>query len=63
MEHSGISADDVAEIVFKATQKPRFLLLTHPETRWQYRLKRWFPSLYFRILMRTMRKLMPRKDA
>jgi len=62
MEHSGVSADDVAEIVFKATRKPKFLLLTHPETRWQYRLKRWSPSLYFRILMRTMRKLMPKPD-
>jgi len=63
MEHSGISAEDVAETVYQATQKPRFLLLTHSETRWQYRLKRWFPSLYFRILMRTMRKLMPHPNA
>lgn len=62
MEHSGVSAEDVAEIVFKATQKPKFLLLTHPETRWQYRIKRWLPSLYFRILMRTMRKLMPKPE-
>jgi len=63
MEHSGVSAEDVAETVYQATQKPKFLLLTHSETRWQYRIKRWFPSLYFRVLMRTMRKLMPRKDA
>jgi len=63
MEHSGVSAEDVAETVYQATQKPKFLLLTHSETRWQYRIKRWFPSLYFRMLMRTMRQLMPRKDA
>jgi NADP-dependent 3-hydroxy acid dehydrogenase YdfG len=63
MEHSGVSAEDVAETVYQTTQKPRFLLLTHPETRWQYRIKRLFPSLYFRMLMRTMRKLMPRADA
>jgi len=63
MEKSGVSAEDVAEVVYRATQQPKFLLLTHPETRWQYRLKRWFPSLYFRILMRTMRKLMPQKGA
>ncbi|MFO7763023.1 MAG: SDR family NAD(P)-dependent oxidoreductase [Wenzhouxiangellaceae bacterium] len=62
MEKSGISAEHVAETVYRATQKPRFLLLTHPETRWQYRIKRWFPSLYYRMLMRTMRKLMPRKE-
>ncbi|MDT8409070.1 MAG: SDR family NAD(P)-dependent oxidoreductase [Wenzhouxiangellaceae bacterium] len=59
MEHSGVSAEDVAEVVYQATLKPRFLLLTHADTRWQYRLKRWFPSLYFGMLMRTMRKLMP----
>lgn len=58
MEHSGVSAEDVAETVLRATRKPKFLLLTHPETRWQYRLKRWFPSLYFRMLMRTVRKMM-----
>jgi len=62
MEKSGVSAEDVAEIVFQAVRKPRFLLLTHPETRLQYRIKRWFPSLYFRMLMRTMRKLAPDGD-
>ena len=59
MENSGVSAEDVAAAVFEATRSGRFLLLTHPETRWQYRLKRWFPNLYFRLLMRTMRKVMP----
>jgi len=62
MENSSVSAEDVAEIVLKTTQKPKFLLLTHSETRWQYRLKRWFPSIYFRLLMRTMRKLMPKPE-
>ncbi len=59
MEKSGISAEDVAEVVFEATQSGRFLLLTHPETRWQYRLKRLFPGLYHKLLMRTMRKMFP----
>ena len=58
MEKSGVSADDVADLVFDAVRQPRFLLLTHSETRWQYRLKRWFPALYHRLLMNTMRKLM-----
>jgi short-subunit dehydrogenase len=61
MDKSGVSADDVAEAVFEATRSGRFMLLTHPETRWQYRLKRWFPNLYFRMLMRAMRKMMPRR--
>jgi len=63
MEKSGIAAEDVAETVFRAVESPRFLLLTHPETRWQYRLKRWFPELYFRMLMRQMKKLAPESRA
>lgn len=59
MEKSGVSAEDVADTVFQAIEKPRFLLLTHAETRWQHRLKRWFPEVYFRLLMRQMKKLMP----
>ncbi|MEM1082024.1 MAG: SDR family NAD(P)-dependent oxidoreductase [Pseudomonadota bacterium] len=57
MEKSGISAEDVAELVVKAVERPRFLLLTHPETRWQYRIKRFFPRLYFRLLLRQMAKM------
>ncbi|MDX1625608.1 MAG: SDR family NAD(P)-dependent oxidoreductase [Wenzhouxiangellaceae bacterium] len=60
MEKSGVTAEDVAETVFRAVENPRFLLLTHPETRWQYRLKRLFPGLYFRLLLRQMEKLMQR---
>jgi len=63
MERSGVGADDVAETVWQAVARPRFLLLTHAETRWPYRLKRWFPELYFRLLMRQMRKIMPEARA
>ena len=56
MEKSGVSADDVAEVVFNAVRKPRFLLLTHRNTRWIWRLRRWFPEGYFRMLMRGVRK-------
>lgn len=55
METSGVSADDVAEQVFRAVRRPRFLLLTHANTRWQWWLKRCVPGLYFRLLMRTMK--------
>lgn len=61
MANSGVSAGDVAEVVWKAVQKPRFLLLTHANTRWLWRLKRFFPELYFRIMMRSVRKAMQRQ--
>ncbi len=60
MEKSGVSADDVAEVVWKAVQKPRFLLLTHRDTRWLWRFKRWAPELYFRMILREVRKMMRR---
>ncbi|MGH8033627.1 MAG: SDR family NAD(P)-dependent oxidoreductase, partial [Lysobacterales bacterium] len=48
MEKSGVSADDVAEQVFKAMQQRRFLVLTHAPTRWAWLLKRWWPERYYR---------------
>ncbi len=56
MQNSGVSSEDVADVVFKAVQRPRFLLLTHSNTRWIWRLKRWFPERYFRMLMRSVRR-------
>lgn len=56
METSGVSADDVAEVVYQAVLKPRFLLFTHPQTQWLWRLKRWAPELYFKFLMRGVEK-------
>lgn len=55
MSRSGVSAVDVANAVSDAVDKQRFLVLTHGETRWMWRLKRWFPELYFRVLMRSTR--------
>lgn len=54
MERSGISADDVAEQVCNALRRHRFMILTYADTRRYWRLKRWFPGLYFRILMRGL---------
>lgn len=56
MDNSGVTVEDVAETVFRAVEKPRFLLLTHGNTRWLWRLKRFWPELYFRIMVRGMRK-------
>ncbi len=61
MTESGVTAGDVAEIVYRAVLKPRFMLLTHTNTRWLWRLRRWFPEIYFRILMRSIRKIEKRR--
>lgn len=57
MASSGVSADDVAEQVFAAVASGPFLVLTHGETRWQYRLKRLRPGLFARVLRKATRSL------
>ena len=60
MDSSGVTVEDVADRVFQAVQKPRFMLLTHGNTRWLWRLKRFFPELYYRMMVRGVRKAMQR---
>ncbi len=50
METSGVSAEQVAEAITKAITENKFLLLTHAQTRGAWRLKRWLPRTYFRML-------------
>lgn len=60
MAKSGVTAEDVAGIVLDAVRRPKFMLLTHRDTRWMYRIKRHFPELYFRMLMKQARKMLPK---
>ncbi len=55
MQTSGVSADDFARLVFSAAGKRRFLILTHTNTRWMWRLKRWCPAVYYALLRRSVR--------
>ncbi len=50
METSGISAEDVAKHIANAIENNIFMLLTHPKTRTAWRLKRWFPGLYRKMI-------------
>ncbi len=50
METSGISAEQVAEDIAKAVRENQFLLLTHAQTRAAWRLKRWFPERYYKMV-------------
>jgi len=51
MSGSAVKADHVAEMVSKALKKNRFLVLTHAQTRWAWRFRRWFPERYHRIVL------------
>ena len=50
METSGVSAEQVAEKIAQAVAANKFLLLTHTSTRAAWRMKRWFPEHYYRML-------------
>jgi NADP-dependent 3-hydroxy acid dehydrogenase YdfG len=55
MDKANVSANDVARQIFSAVEKRQFLVLTHSETRWMWRIKRWFPELYFKMMVRGAR--------
>lgn len=50
METSGVSAEQVAEDIANTVRKNQFLLLTHSQTKTAWRLKRWFPNRYYRMV-------------
>lgn len=54
MQHSGDTIDTVADHAFAAAERGQFLILPtrHEPMRW--RMKRWFPNLYFRQLMKLV---------
>jgi len=52
MDTSGVSAEQVAEDIAAAVRNNTFLLLTHGATRRAWRLKRWLPERYYKMIAR-----------
>jgi NADP-dependent 3-hydroxy acid dehydrogenase YdfG len=50
METSGVSAEQVAEMIANAVRDNQFLLLTHAQTRSAWRMKRWLPERYYKMV-------------
>ena len=48
MDKSGVTADGVADQVFRAMSRKQFLVLTHAKTHWAWVLKRFWPAYYYR---------------
>ena len=57
MENARESADDIADYVFNAQQRGDFMIIPTGPERMRWRLKRWFPNLYFRELMKFTLKM------
>jgi NAD(P)-dependent dehydrogenase (short-subunit alcohol dehydrogenase family) len=58
METSGVTAEDFARDVVDAVERRRFMVITHREARWKWRLKRLAPEWFFREVVKTTRKFL-----
>lgn len=61
MDNARETADDIADYVFKAQQRGEFMIIPTGPERMRWRLKRWFPEIYFRELMKFARTLSARR--
>jgi NAD(P)-dependent dehydrogenase (short-subunit alcohol dehydrogenase family) len=58
METSGVTAEDFARDVVDAVERRRFMVITHRDARWKWRLKRLAPEWFFREVVKTTRKFL-----
>ena len=49
------SAADIADAIYRSVERGEFMILPSADVRQRWRLKRWFPELYFRKLMQLVR--------
>ena len=62
MSRSTVTAETVADDIFEAAAAERFLVISHRESRWQYRLKRLQPEMFFQAVRKATRSFVERKD-
>lgn len=56
MEKSKVQVMDVAQAVFDGVNQKRFYILTHAKEKFFWRIKRFIPSLYFKLMKNLGRK-------
>ncbi len=59
MDSAPDTVDSVADRVFADAEAGRFLIIPTRREPMRWRLKRWFPALYFRMLMKMYGKVAP----
>lgn len=50
MDAQPVTAEDVAEDIYQAVNKRRFMVLTHKDSRLQWRMKRMAPELFYKMV-------------
>lgn len=58
MQKASVCAEDVAADIYDAVQKNRFLVITHPDAKRQYQIKRIAPELFFKIAQKSTAKFL-----
>ena len=58
MQKATVTADDVAADVLDAVERNRFLVITHPDAKQRYHLKRVAPEFYFRMARKATAKFL-----
>jgi NADP-dependent 3-hydroxy acid dehydrogenase YdfG len=56
MRESKDTAADIAEAIYRGVEREDFLILPTQEVRSWWRLKRWFPRIYFRKLLQRVQQ-------
>jgi NAD(P)-dependent dehydrogenase (short-subunit alcohol dehydrogenase family) len=54
MDQSPDTVDTVSDHVFAAAERGQFMIIPTRREPWRWRMKRWFPELYFRQLMKMV---------
>lgn len=54
MDQSPDTVDTVADTVYACAERGDFMIIPTRREPWRWRLKRWFPELYFRQLMKMV---------
>lgn len=57
MKRSGVTAEDVAEHIYKGIENKDFMLITHKDARIQYNLKRLSPDLFHLGMHQALKKM------
>ncbi|MEO1573452.1 MAG: SDR family NAD(P)-dependent oxidoreductase [Pseudomonadota bacterium] len=58
MEQSPITATDVARSIIASVESGQFLCIPHRDARWQYRLKRFAPESFARMMINRARAML-----
>lgn len=56
MQKSSFTADDVAELAVRAMRRRRLYVIVGARARWLWRLKRWCPNFYLRLVSMLSRR-------